>query len=56
MGKYAAAKRRREDNERIARERIAVLERMVGEEPCYAGRYRELIARIKRKYRIRDQR
>ena len=55
MAKYARIKRRKEENRKIAEERIAILERMISEEPDFAHRYRELISRIRRKYRITNK-
>jgi hypothetical protein len=55
MGKYHRIKRKKEENEKIARERIEILEKMIEEEPSFAARYRELISKLKRKYRIKDK-
>jgi hypothetical protein len=37
----------------IALERIEILEKMIKKKPEFANRYRELIKRIAKKYRIR---
>jgi len=55
MGKYHRIKRKKEENEKIARERIEILEKMIEEEPDFAARYKELISKLKRKYRIKDK-
>jgi RNase P subunit RPR2 len=42
----------KEQRKKIALERIEILESMVEKKPEFANRYRELIKRIKAKYRL----
>jgi RNase P subunit RPR2 len=39
---------------KIAKERIEILEKMMEKKPEFAERYKELIRRIKKKYKIKD--
>ncbi|MFQ6010248.1 MAG: hypothetical protein ACE5J7_03965 [Candidatus Aenigmatarchaeota archaeon] len=55
MRKYARIKRRKEEQRKIAGERIKILKRMIKQEPDFAPRYRELISKIRKKYRIKDK-
>ena len=55
MGKYARIKKRKEENRNIAQERIDILEKMAKDEPDFADRYRELISRLRRKYRLTNK-
>ena len=50
--KFKQKLRKREENKEIAKERIAILRKMIEEEPDFADRYKELIKRISQKYRL----
>lgn len=45
--------RKREENKRIALERIQILKNMIKKEPDFAERYEQLIKLIEKKYRLR---
>ena len=50
--RYRTFKKRREENKKIALERIEILEKMKSKYPDYSKRYGEIIARIRKKYRL----
>ncbi len=50
--KYNKFKRIKNQRRKIAIERIRILEEMIEKKPEFADRYRELIKRLKQKYRL----
>lgn len=56
--KYAIWKRKKEDNKKIALERISILEDQIEKrkkEPELVRRYKTLITKISRKYRLNSE-
>ena len=56
--KYAIWKRKKEENKKIARERIAILENQIEKhkkEPELVRRYKTLITKISKKYRLQSK-
>ncbi len=56
--KYAIWKRKKEDNKKIALERISILETQIEKrkkEPDLVRRYKTLITKISRKYRLQSE-
>ena len=52
--KYFRIKKAREENRKIAKERIEILKKMIEKDPKgpFVKRYKELIAKITKKYRL----
>ncbi len=50
--KYNRFKRIKDQRKKIALERIEILEEMIKKKPEFANRYRQLIKRLKEKYRL----
>ena len=50
--RYRTFKKKREENKKIALERIEILEKMKSKYPEYSKRYEEIIKRIRKKYRL----
>jgi len=50
--KYKRFKQIKDQRKKIALERIEILNKMIKEKPEFAERYRELIKKIAKKYRI----
>jgi len=50
--KYDRFKRIKNQRKKIALERIQILENMIEKKPEFANRYRQLIKRLKEKYRL----
>jgi hypothetical protein len=50
--KYKRFKQIKENRVEIAKERIEILEEMIKKRPEFADRYRELIKKLKQKYRL----
>ncbi|NIM47047.1 MAG: hypothetical protein GTN40_02720 [Candidatus Aenigmarchaeota archaeon] len=50
--KYDKFKRIKNQRKKIALERIEILEKMIEKKPEFANRYRQLIKRLKEKYRL----
>jgi len=44
---------RRLENRKIAKERIEILKKMIKKYPEYKNRYKELISKISKKYRLK---
>ena len=50
--RYNRFKRMKNQRKKIALERIEILEKMIEKKPEFANRYRQLIKRLKEKYRL----
>ena len=50
--RYDRFKRIKNQRKKIALERIQILENMIEKKPEFANRYRQLIKRLKEKYRL----
>jgi len=50
--KYKRFKQIKDQRKKIALERIEILKKMIKKKPKFANRYRELIKKIAKKYRI----
>jgi len=50
--KYKRFKQIKNHRKKIALERIEILEKMIEKKPDFANRYRQLIKRLKEKYRL----
>jgi len=50
--RYKRFKKIKNQRKKIALERIEILEKMIEKKPEFANRYRQLIKRLKEKYRL----